>query len=95
MHTFADPLRHALRVFPERTATVCGDVRHTYLEFVARCRSLGGVLDEIGIGRGDRVAIWADNSHQYVEVYAAVPACLLYTSPSPRDGLLSRMPSSA
>ena len=25
----------------------------------------------------------------------AVNACLLYTSPSPRDGLLSRMPSSA
>ena len=26
---------------------------------------------------------------------AAAKACLLYTSPSPRDGLLSRMPSSA
>ena len=26
---------------------------------------------------------------------AAAMACLLYTSPSPRDGLLSRMPSSA
>ena len=26
---------------------------------------------------------------------AAIHACLLYTSPSPRDGLLSRMPSSA
>ena len=25
----------------------------------------------------------------------AYKACLLYTSPSPRDGLLSRMPSSA
>ena len=25
----------------------------------------------------------------------AIFACLLYTSPSPRDGLLSRMPSSA
>ena len=25
----------------------------------------------------------------------AVDSCLLYTSPSPRDGLLSRMPSSA
>ena len=24
-----------------------------------------------------------------------IPGCLLYTSPSPRDGLLSRMPSSA
>ena len=26
---------------------------------------------------------------------AAANSCLLYTSPSPRDGLLSRMPSSA
>ena len=32
-------------------------------------------------------------NHQYLE--AEVKACLLYTSPSPRDGLLSRMPSSA
>ena len=29
------------------------------------------------------------------EAKAARSACLLYTSPSPRDGLLSRMPSSA
>ena len=27
--------------------------------------------------------------------YTLPPRCLLYTSPSPRDGLLSRMPSSA
>ena len=27
--------------------------------------------------------------------WSLVPICLLYTSPSPRDGLLSRMPSSA
>ena len=27
--------------------------------------------------------------------YALARTCLLYTSPSPRDGLLSRMPSSA
>ena len=27
--------------------------------------------------------------------FALYPDCLLYTSPSPRDGLLSRMPSSA
>ena len=34
-----------------------------------------------------------DDGHHHVtdEVYP----CLLYTSPSPRDGLLSRMPSSA
>ena len=29
------------------------------------------------------------------KVYDSVTSCLLYTSPSPRDGLLSRMPSSA
>ena len=31
---------------------------------------------------------------QVLSDYPEVP-CLLYTSPSPRDGLLSRMPSSA
>ena len=30
-----------------------------------------------------------------VPVFACMLSCLLYTSPSPRDGLLSRMPSSA
>ena len=35
-----------------------------------------------------------DNEQQYI--YYKLPyICLLYTSPSPRDGLLSRMPSSA
>ena len=29
------------------------------------------------------------------EVFVSSRACLLYTSPSPRDGLLSRTPSSA
>ena len=29
------------------------------------------------------------------EGFVDVSGCLLYTSPSPRDGLLSRMPSSA
>ena len=29
------------------------------------------------------------------ELVLGVISCLLYTSPSPRDGLLSRMPSSA
>ena len=30
-----------------------------------------------------------------LESMTALKDCLLYTSPSPRDGLLSRMPSSA
>ena len=37
------------------------------------------------------------NKEEYCDSVLIVPdnACLLYTSPSPRDGLLSRMPSSA
>ena len=40
------------------------------------------------------------NSARYVEKAQGIKkvdviTCLLYTSPSPRDGLLSRMPSSA
>ena len=34
-------------------------------------------------------------THTEAENEQAFPSCLLYTSPSPRDGLLSRMPSSA
>ena len=35
------------------------------------------------------------NRHRGVFTPTDRKACLLYTSPSPRDGLLSRMPSSA
>ena len=34
-------------------------------------------------------------SRCHTRVAAHISTCLLYTSPSPRDGLLSRMPSSA
>ena len=39
-------------------------------------------------------ALLADE-RDFVANAAQFSACLLYTSPSPRDGLLSRMPSSA
>ena len=34
-------------------------------------------------------------THRYIMSGMLFIVCLLYTSPSPRDGLLSRMPSSA
>ena len=40
-----------------------------------------------------------DNIYEAISIIAKratqINTCLLYTSPSPRDGLLSRMPSSA
>ena len=39
-------------------------------------------------------SLWSDGN-DFPEMIAKYYNCLLYTSPSPRDGLLSRMPSSA
>ena len=42
-----------------------------------------------------REAPRAERLRQLAQVPGVYVPCLLYTSPSPRDGLLSRMPSSA
>ena len=48
---------------------------------------------------GFLIRIYKKTSHLPIllsdQVRREIPLCLLYTSPSPRDGLLSRMPSSA
>ena len=40
-------------------------------------------------------ALGKDSREKGIRQNAQILTCLLYTSPSPRDGLLSRMPSSA
>ena len=50
-------------------------------------------LDVLGFKYEERTEPWEGACGVYSNVLAE--ACLLYTSPSPRDGLLSRMPSSA
>ena len=41
------------------------------------------------------IEYWEQGNMQVLHLHGPVKICLLYTSPSPRDGLLSRMPSSA
>ena len=56
-----------------------------------------------GCGRNnEEKKIWKDDKTSddwkkinLEEIQTRMNGCLLYTSPSPRDGLLSRMPSSA
>ena len=45
----------------------------------------------------EKVQSWrpSDDRNQTFDYWDYLKTCLLYTSPSPRDGLLSRMPSSA
>ena len=49
------------------------------------------LIVETGCMRGDHTPV----SSPYALGDDGASTCLLYTSPSPRDGLLSRMPSSA
>ena len=59
-------------------------LRQTFgLFFEAFENGLGVTRTEFGLAIGIQMLFWG------------IFACLLYTSPSPRDGLLSRMPSSA
>ena len=76
------------------TITACGDdddcVQADWVGVytgTVTCTEDGVVLDTEDV----TVTISAEGSDQISIVYV----CLLYTSPSPRDGLLSRMPSSA
>ena len=58
--------------------------------------TLSGDFGKLDLGDTSSAADSVDDRTDYSYVTGvATTACLLYTSPSPRDGLLSRMPSSA
>ena len=56
------------------------------------------IPDQLYIDMGKLNALYEElmwGNEDILEFVADYENCLLYTSPSPRDGLLSRMPSSA
>ena len=59
--------------------------------------SLSTLNAAVGLNRLKKaIKLWEDNAgNSDEEFWQKTLTCLLYTSPSPRDGLLSRMPSSA
>jgi acyl-CoA synthetase (AMP-forming)/AMP-acid ligase II len=52
--------------FGDAEAVVDGPLRLTFTEVVKRIRCAAGALAEHGIGQGDRVAIWAPNSAEWL-----------------------------
>ena len=73
MYTMRDPIRRATRLFGDREAVVCGDVRRTYAEFGSRVLKVAGLLSEM-TDPGDRVALWALNSDRYLELFFGIPS---------------------
>ena len=65
--------RRARRLYAEREAVVDGDMRFTYSQFLERCDKWSSALQALGVGKGDRVAYIAPNTHSHLEGYYAVP----------------------
>jgi fatty-acyl-CoA synthase len=66
-------LERAAFVYPDKTATVNGDIRHTWQEVFQRCTRFASALAKRGIGRGDTVSIIAPNISEHFEVHFGVP----------------------
>jgi long-chain acyl-CoA synthetase len=74
MLTVADPLDHARRAGPGRTAVVCGGETVDYRTLHDRATRLASGLRDLGVQRGDRVAVLALNCHRYLEAYLGIPS---------------------
>jgi long-chain acyl-CoA synthetase len=71
--TILSGLRSTVAALPDKEAAVCGATRYTYSELGARINRLSTGLGNIGIVKGDRVAILSLNCHRYLELYYGVP----------------------
>jgi acyl-CoA synthetase (AMP-forming)/AMP-acid ligase II len=76
METPLTPLdfaRRARKYHGGREAVVDGRSRFSYGEFCGRCDRWAAALAALGVGKGDRVATIAPNSHQHLEQFYAIP----------------------
>jgi long-chain acyl-CoA synthetase len=65
-------VHRAAQIRPNALATVFGARRRSWSEFRDRVSRYAGGLKSLGLKRGDRVAIIAQNSDSYIETYYAV-----------------------
>jgi long-chain acyl-CoA synthetase len=67
-----DILARNARIYPARIALAMGEVTITYRELSARVARRASALLNLGIGKGDRVAVLIRNSPSYLEILYAV-----------------------
>jgi len=65
----ADFLGIATAICPERTAIVFERKRHTFSQLNERVNSLANALVQLGVNKGDRIAMLQVNCNQFVEAY--------------------------
>ncbi len=70
--TLSDTLRRSAQRVPNRLGLACGATRWSYAELHGACERLAAGLASRGIGRGDKVAVLARNSHGFVALRYAL-----------------------
>ncbi|ATE60232.1 acyl-CoA synthetase [Thauera sinica] len=68
-------IQRSAYVYPDRLAVVHGKRRQTWLESYGRCRRLASALKQLGVGKGDTVAVVLNNTPEMFECHFGVPAC--------------------
>ncbi len=66
-------IRRNMQVNGRGTATIFGDRQQNWQQFGDRIARLAGGLSNLGLGRGDRVAVLSLNNDRYMESYFGVP----------------------
>jgi len=60
------------RIQPEKIALISEDVPYTYVDLNRRVNRLSNFLLDMGIEKGDRVAVLLRNCRQYIEIFLAL-----------------------
>jgi fatty-acyl-CoA synthase len=71
--TFGDALRWGAEQYADREAVVWHGQRITYREFGSRVRAFARGLIEVGVGRGEKVALWMADRPEWLIARWAVP----------------------
>ena len=66
-------LKRALAVHANREAVVCGPHRFTYRQFGDRVNQWAHLMRNLGVQKGDRVAILSQNCHRMLEAFFGAP----------------------
>ncbi|WP_418159427.1 acyl-CoA synthetase [Benzoatithermus flavus] len=68
-----DFLAWSASVFPERAGVIYGEAVYSWSEVDARCRRLASALRDLGVGRGDTVAVMCPNIPPMLEAHYGIP----------------------
>ncbi len=78
---YGEMLAHPVSLYPERVAIVFKDQSLTFRELEGLVNAFANALSALGIGRGDRVALFMANRPEYVVAFFALARIGAVSSP--------------